>query len=93
MQRRIDEGAERAGRGPAEIRRAYNLSGRIGDGGDGPLDGPVSKWVEELSRLALDLGMDTFIYGPRENHTRQVEVFAQEVAPAVRETVAAERSE
>ena len=93
MQPRIDEGAERAGREAAQIRRAYNLSGRIGEGGDGPLDGPISQWVEELTRFALELGMDTFIYWPQEDHTRQVEVFAQEVVPAVREAVAAERSD
>jgi alkanesulfonate monooxygenase SsuD/methylene tetrahydromethanopterin reductase-like flavin-dependent oxidoreductase (luciferase family) len=92
MQRRIDEGAERADREPAQIRRAYNLSGRIGEGGDGPLDGPISRWVEELTRFALELGMDTFIYWPQDDHVRQVEVFAQEVAPAVRQAVAAERS-
>jgi alkanesulfonate monooxygenase SsuD/methylene tetrahydromethanopterin reductase-like flavin-dependent oxidoreductase (luciferase family) len=92
MQRRIDEGAARAGREPAEIRRAYNLSGRIGEGGEGPLDGPTSQWVEELTRFALELGMDTFIYWPQEDHARQVEVFAREVVPAVREAVAAERS-
>jgi len=93
MQRRIDEGAKRAGREAAEIRRAYNLSGRIGEGGDGPLDGPISGWVEELTRFALELGMDTFIYWPQDDHVRQVEVFAQEVVPAVREAVAAERSD
>ena len=91
MQRRIDGGAEQAGREPARIRRAYNLSGRIGEGGDGPLDGPISRWVEELTRFALELGMDTFIYWPQDDHVRQVEVFAREVVPAVRETVAAER--
>ena len=93
MQRRIDGGAEQAGRQTARIRRAYNLSGRIGVGGDGPLDGPVSLWVEELTRFALELGMDTFIYWPQDDHVRQVEVFAQEVVPAVREAVATERSD
>jgi alkanesulfonate monooxygenase SsuD/methylene tetrahydromethanopterin reductase-like flavin-dependent oxidoreductase (luciferase family) len=91
MQRRIDGGAEQAGREPARIRRAYNLSGWIGEGGDGPLDGPISRWVEELSRFALELGMDTFIYWPQDDHVRQVEVFAREVVPAVHEAVAAER--
>jgi alkanesulfonate monooxygenase SsuD/methylene tetrahydromethanopterin reductase-like flavin-dependent oxidoreductase (luciferase family) len=91
MQRRIDGGAEQAGREPARIRRAYNLSGRIGEGGDGPLDGPISRWVEELTRFALELGMDTFIYWPQDDHVRQVEVFAREVVPAVHEAVAAER--
>jgi alkanesulfonate monooxygenase SsuD/methylene tetrahydromethanopterin reductase-like flavin-dependent oxidoreductase (luciferase family) len=92
MHKRIDEGAEKAGRKPEEIRRAYNISGRIGQSGDGSLSGPVSKWVEQLTRFALDLGLDTFIYWPSEDRERQVELFAQEVAPAVREAVAAERS-
>jgi alkanesulfonate monooxygenase SsuD/methylene tetrahydromethanopterin reductase-like flavin-dependent oxidoreductase (luciferase family) len=92
MQQRIDEGAEKAGREPKEIRRAYNISGRIGREGDSTLDGPVSKWTEELRRFALELGMDTFIFWPSEDRERQVELFANEVAPAVREAVAAERS-
>lgn len=92
MQRRIDEGAGEAGRSPAEIRRSLNISGRIGKPGDGPLDGPASKWVEELTRLVLDLGFDTFVFWPTGDHVRQVEVFADEVVPAVREAVVAERS-
>lgn len=47
MQQRIDEAAEKAGRDPAEIRRAYNLSGRITDGSVGDLlEGPVTHSVE-----------------------------------------------
>jgi alkanesulfonate monooxygenase SsuD/methylene tetrahydromethanopterin reductase-like flavin-dependent oxidoreductase (luciferase family) len=92
MQQRIDEGAEKAGREPKEIRRAYNISGRIGREGDSTLDGPVSKWTEGLRRFVLELGMDTFIFWPSEDRERQVELFANEVAPAVREAVAAERS-
>jgi len=91
MHGRIDEGAARAGRDPDEIRRVYNISGIIGEEGEGPLSGPASRWIEELSRFALKLGMDTFIYWPAEDHVRQVELFASEVVPAVRETVAAER--
>lgn len=91
MQERIDSGVAEAGRKPEEIRRALNVSGSIGAQGDGLLDGPVSKWVEELARLALDLGMDTFIYWPSEDHERQVELFASEVVPAVREAVNRER--
>ncbi len=91
MHERIDAGAENAGRKPGEIQRVYNVSGNIGAEGDGLLDGPVSKWVEELTRFALELGMDTFIYWPQDDHVSQVEVFAQEVVPAVREAVAAER--
>jgi alkanesulfonate monooxygenase SsuD/methylene tetrahydromethanopterin reductase-like flavin-dependent oxidoreductase (luciferase family) len=92
MQKRIDEGAAEAGRERKEIRRAYNLSGNIGAGGEGPLDGPASKWVETLTGFALEHGMDTFIYWPSQDHERQVEVFANEVAPAVREAVQAGRS-
>jgi alkanesulfonate monooxygenase SsuD/methylene tetrahydromethanopterin reductase-like flavin-dependent oxidoreductase (luciferase family) len=92
MHQRIDEGAEKAGREPGEIQRAYNVSGNIGAEGDGLLEGPASKWVEQLTRFALELGMDTFIYWPSEERERQVELFANEVAPAVREAVAAERS-
>jgi alkanesulfonate monooxygenase SsuD/methylene tetrahydromethanopterin reductase-like flavin-dependent oxidoreductase (luciferase family) len=93
MQRRIDEGALQAGREPSSIRRALNVSGTIGAPGEGPLSGPVSRWVEEITRLALEFGMDTFVYWPSEDHVRQVEIFAGEVAPAVREAVAAERSD
>jgi alkanesulfonate monooxygenase SsuD/methylene tetrahydromethanopterin reductase-like flavin-dependent oxidoreductase (luciferase family) len=93
MHQRIDEGAASAGRDPAEIRRVYNISGMIGEEVEGPLSGPASRWTEELSRFALELGMDTFIYWPAGDHVRQVELFASEVVPTVRETVAAERSD
>jgi alkanesulfonate monooxygenase SsuD/methylene tetrahydromethanopterin reductase-like flavin-dependent oxidoreductase (luciferase family) len=92
MHARIDEGAARAGRDPDAIRRVYNVSGMIGEAGDGPLDGPPSRWVEELSRFALELGMDTFIYWPADDPVRQAELFASEVVPGVREAVAAGRS-
>ncbi len=92
LHRRIDEGAENAGREPRDIRRAYNISGMIGEEADAPLAGPPSKWVEQLSRFALELGMDTFVYWPAEDPVRQTELFASEVVPAVRETVAAARS-
>src|SRR3712207_5925138 len=91
MHGRIDEGAARAGRDPSEVQHVYNLSGTIGAEGDGLLEGPASKWVEQLSRFALAFGMDTFVYWPSEDHVRQVELFAGEVVPAVREAVAAGR--
>jgi alkanesulfonate monooxygenase SsuD/methylene tetrahydromethanopterin reductase-like flavin-dependent oxidoreductase (luciferase family) len=92
MHERIDEGVERAGREPGEIRRLYNISGNIGEEGEGLLEGPVSKWVEALTSFAVQLGMDTFIYWPSGERERQVELFAGEIVPAVREAVAAERS-
>jgi alkanesulfonate monooxygenase SsuD/methylene tetrahydromethanopterin reductase-like flavin-dependent oxidoreductase (luciferase family) len=92
MHERIDEAAERAGRERREIKCIYNLSGTIGPEGEGLLEGPASKWVEQLTRFALELGMDTFIHWPSEDRERQVELFASEVVPAVREAVVAERS-
>jgi alkanesulfonate monooxygenase SsuD/methylene tetrahydromethanopterin reductase-like flavin-dependent oxidoreductase (luciferase family) len=92
MNRRIDEGVAEAGRKPEDIRRAYNVSGNIGAEGEGPLDGPASRWVETLTEFALEHGMDTFIYWPSGDHERQVELFAGEVVPAVREAVRAGRS-
>jgi len=94
MQDRIDTAATGVGRKPSEVRRALNVSGAIGPAGDAILEGPVSRWVEQLSRLVLDLGMDTFVFWPPggpEEQTRQVESFAGEVVPAVREAVAKER--
>ena len=65
MQRRVNEGAEEAGRKPKEIRRVYNVDGAIGPDGAGLLEGSASRWAEELTRFVLDLGMDTFVYWPR----------------------------
>ena len=92
MQGRIDDAAAEAGREAKEIRRAYNIGGRIGEGQRGLLDGPVEHWVEELTRLVVEFGMDTFIYWPTEEHVRQVELFGNEVVPRVREAVEVERS-
>jgi alkanesulfonate monooxygenase SsuD/methylene tetrahydromethanopterin reductase-like flavin-dependent oxidoreductase (luciferase family) len=92
MNRRIDEGAARAGREPREIRRAWNVSGNIGAEGEGLLEGPASMWVETLTGFALEHGMDTFIYWPSDDREQQVELFAGEVVPAVREAVRSGRS-
>jgi alkanesulfonate monooxygenase SsuD/methylene tetrahydromethanopterin reductase-like flavin-dependent oxidoreductase (luciferase family) len=92
LHERIDEAALEAGRRPEEIKRLYNVSGRIGPEGEGLLEGSVSKWTEQLSRLALENGMDTFIFWPSEDHERQVETFGQEVVPAVKDVVEKERS-
>jgi alkanesulfonate monooxygenase SsuD/methylene tetrahydromethanopterin reductase-like flavin-dependent oxidoreductase (luciferase family) len=91
---RIDSAARDAGRDPAEIRRLYNVSGRITDGdrGEGPLDGPVDHWAETLSRWATELGLDTFVFWPGEASREQIERFASDVAPAVRREVERARS-
>ncbi len=89
---RIDAGAAEAGRQPEEIKRVYNLSGNVGTEGDGLLEGSVSKWVEQLTRFVVEFGMDTFVYWPSDDHIRQIEIFASEVVPAVREAVEKERT-
>ena len=90
----IDERAEANGRGPQAIRRMYNVVGRF-EGGNGPsgehtLQGSVSDWTEQLAGLTLDEGISTFILGT--DDVDDVRRFALEVAPAVRELVAAERA-
>jgi alkanesulfonate monooxygenase SsuD/methylene tetrahydromethanopterin reductase-like flavin-dependent oxidoreductase (luciferase family) len=90
MHARIDEAAVAAGRDPARIRRVYNVWGAI-DGSGGFLQGSAERWVDELTELAVDHGMDTFVFGPSEDPVPQLRRFAAEVAPAVREQVARNR--
>jgi alkanesulfonate monooxygenase SsuD/methylene tetrahydromethanopterin reductase-like flavin-dependent oxidoreductase (luciferase family) len=93
MHDRIDAAAEAAGRKPSEVRRLYNISGMITDGGRGGfLEGPVSYWINQLTRLVVELGMDTFIYWPGGEPASQLRRFAEEVAPEVRSTVARHRA-
>ncbi len=92
MQGRIDAGAKSAGRSPESIQRLYNVMGRINETGPGEfLQGDLEQWVEDLSRLALEHGIDTFIFSPTDSHAAQLELFAREVAPRVRERVAQRR--
>jgi alkanesulfonate monooxygenase SsuD/methylene tetrahydromethanopterin reductase-like flavin-dependent oxidoreductase (luciferase family) len=85
----IDDAAERTGREPAEIRRVYNVGGRItgGERGEDELEGPPQHWAERLAAWHADPGFDTFVFWPREEIPEQVELFAAEVVPAVRDAV------
>jgi hypothetical protein len=86
MRRRIDDAAVAAGRSPGDIRRVYNVMGTIAPGPVKQiLQGPAAHFVEELTRFALELGMDTFVFWPLEDPERQLELFAREVIPGVRE--------
>jgi hypothetical protein len=92
MHERIDVAAQEAGRKPSDVRRVYNVSGKITDGArEGFLVGPVSYWVDELTRLAVELGMDAFIFWPASDPAAQLRRFAEEIAPAVRDSVAKSR--
>jgi alkanesulfonate monooxygenase SsuD/methylene tetrahydromethanopterin reductase-like flavin-dependent oxidoreductase (luciferase family) len=86
MHARIDDAATAAGRDPKSIARVYNVWGVI-DGPGGFLQGSAKQWVDELSSLALEHGMDSFVFGPAEDPVNQLKRFAAEIAPAVREQV------
>ena len=87
---RLDDAASAAGRDPAQIRRVINLNGQITDGNRlGLLRGPVDQWVDELTDLAVGYGFDTFMFWGEGDD--QLPRFAEEVVPAVRAQVAAER--
>jgi alkanesulfonate monooxygenase SsuD/methylene tetrahydromethanopterin reductase-like flavin-dependent oxidoreductase (luciferase family) len=89
---RIDEAALQAGRDPAEIRRVINIGGQITDGASsGLMHGPVDQVVDELTDLAVGYGFDTLLFGGEGEN--QLARFAEEVVPAVRAQVAAERGE
>ncbi|EHK85636.1 LLM class flavin-dependent oxidoreductase [Saccharomonospora azurea] len=72
----IDESATQAGRAPEEIRRLLNI-------------GPQDADPESLAELALEYGISTFILAA--DDPRTIQRFGAEIAPAVRELVAAER--
>ncbi|MEE3921763.1 hemerythrin domain-containing protein [Micromonospora sp. BRA006-A] len=67
-----------------------NVTGTLARSSAGFLAGPPEQWVEELAGLTLEHGITTFILGSDE--PRAIQIFGQEVAPAVRELVAAERA-
>jgi alkanesulfonate monooxygenase SsuD/methylene tetrahydromethanopterin reductase-like flavin-dependent oxidoreductase (luciferase family)/hemerythrin-like domain-containing protein len=75
----IDEAAAGAGRDPSEIRRLLNVPGAAPE-----------QLVEELTRYALEDGIGTFFLMADDAGT--IQAFAEEVAPAVRERVAAARA-
>ena len=78
---RIDAAADDAGRDPRAIRRLLNI---------GQLPGTAAEQVEFLTTLALDAGTSLFII-PGDDPDAMA-AFAAEVAPAVREAVAAARA-
>jgi alkanesulfonate monooxygenase SsuD/methylene tetrahydromethanopterin reductase-like flavin-dependent oxidoreductase (luciferase family) len=78
---RIDEAADAAGRDPATIRRIYNLDGQA----------PAAQLVALLTELAIEYGMDGFVFGGRGTRNELARL-AAEVVPAVREAVRAERA-
>ncbi|MGC4747474.1 LLM class flavin-dependent oxidoreductase [Micromonospora sp. DT201] len=86
----IDDAAQQAGRAPQDVRRLLNVAGTFSAAGRGALNGPAEQWVQELAELALGEGISAFILAS--DDPDDLRRFAGEVAPAVRELVAAERA-
>lgn len=87
----IDEAALAPGVIRKAIRRVVNIGGSITDGerGDGPLNGPPAEWIDTLTQWGNDLGIDGFVFWPPDDGTDQIERFAAEIVPAVRQHFAA----
>ena len=91
MAAQLDDAAAEAGRDPASLRRILNVGGEITDSAsNGILRGSVDQWVDELTDLVLNCGFDTFVLWAEGEG--QLSRFAEEVVPAVRAQVAAERT-
>ena len=80
----LTEGAEETGRDPAAITRLYNVMGLITSENKDDFNGPVERWVDTLTSLYTESGMNAFIYWPSGDRERQSRMFAAEVVPAVR---------
>lgn len=90
----IDNGAREVEREPSKVFRIANIVGSItNSGGSGqlrgsaPLEGTSAYWTEVLTSLALELRFDAFVFWPEVPSHEQVERFAHEIVPAVREAV------
>jgi hypothetical protein len=59
------------------------------DDSQGTFRGPVTHWVDTLTRLHTEHGMNTFVYWPARDRERQSHLFAEEIAPAVRKRLSA----
>jgi alkanesulfonate monooxygenase SsuD/methylene tetrahydromethanopterin reductase-like flavin-dependent oxidoreductase (luciferase family) len=88
---RIDDAAVKAGRAPSQVRRLMNfMNVDFSPNGHGSLTGPPKEWVSRLTSLVLEHGITAFLIGGDDLGT--TEKFSAEVAPAVREAVAAGRT-
>ncbi|WP_330242690.1 MULTISPECIES: LLM class flavin-dependent oxidoreductase [unclassified Streptomyces] len=93
MSQTLDDAAHAAGRDPAQIQRIYTVSGRFSHlTSDRFLDGPPEQWARELTELALAHGISGFVLAPSgADPERELRTFTEEVAPRVREAIAAAR--
>ncbi|MFI6512320.1 LLM class flavin-dependent oxidoreductase [Streptosporangium sp. NPDC050855] len=98
----IDEAATAVGRDPREIRTVFNFPGRVTDrplpatrDRDGRwIGGSVDQWVEELTGAVLEHGASGFVLFSADHGSPDAVLLGRwgaEIAPAVREAVAAEK--
>jgi alkanesulfonate monooxygenase SsuD/methylene tetrahydromethanopterin reductase-like flavin-dependent oxidoreductase (luciferase family) len=85
MNKHIDEGAEKAGREPSAIRRMLNINGQFAQQNGGFLVGPPQQWAQQIAEVATEYGISGFILAADDSYS--IEMYASEVAPAVREIV------
>ena len=95
----VDEAAASVGRDPADIATIYQVTGRITadplpktrDDDGRWIGGGVAQWVEELTFAALERDAAALIYLVAPGQTisdTTVNLWAHEIAPAVREAIA-----
>jgi alkanesulfonate monooxygenase SsuD/methylene tetrahydromethanopterin reductase-like flavin-dependent oxidoreductase (luciferase family) len=89
----LDDEILAAGRRLTDVRRVFNAIGRkIQPASEGFLIGPPEQWVDELTRVVLEFGFDTILYGDRDATVEQLHVFAERVIPGVKANVAGARA-
>ncbi|WP_031469477.1 LLM class flavin-dependent oxidoreductase [Sciscionella sediminilitoris] len=89
----LDEAALAAGRDPADVLRMSQLVGTITDTegdaearqGSAPIRGTAGQWARLIARLATEQPFRSFVFWPERQELGQVERFAGQVVPAVRE--------
>ena len=86
----LTESARKAGRDPDRIVRLYNVMGLITPESRDMFHGPKERWVDTLTTLYTDSGMNTFVFWPSGDRERQSRIFAEGVVPAVREALASD---
>jgi alkanesulfonate monooxygenase SsuD/methylene tetrahydromethanopterin reductase-like flavin-dependent oxidoreductase (luciferase family) len=84
----ITRAAHGAGRDPAAITRLYNVMGLITSDDRDAFNGPVERWADTLTTLHTESQMNAFVFWPSGDRERQSRLFAEQVVPAVRESLA-----
>ncbi|MFC4501971.1 MULTISPECIES: LLM class flavin-dependent oxidoreductase [Streptomyces] len=90
LNKTIDDAAAVADRDPSEVRRLYNIIGHIDPNGSTPFTEGPAAWTERIVHLVVEAGVTGIMLTPMADHERQIEVFSEEVVPAVLEALSKE---